>query len=269
MKGLKQLLDEEYERLSKIIKISEKRLGEITQVKQVKEGSLRVAKCNNCDQYYYCKPMDNQGIYLPKGQEELIRMLAEKSYYKKMLKLAEKRIKQVRSLLRDYDDDEIEKVYYKVHPSKRKFIKPVEPTWEQVLQEWKQIPYTGKKFWDDSQVILTDKGERVRSKTEKIMADYFYHHGIEYKYECPLHLKDGRVVYPDFTFLSPKTYEEIYWEHNGMMGEHDYTIGAVKKILAYEASGIYSGERLILTYETDQLVLNVDKIEELVNRYLI
>ena len=51
---------------------------------------------------------------------------------------------------------------------------------------------------------------------------YFYHHGIEYKYECPLHLKDGRVVYPDFTFLSPRIGREIYWEHNGRVDDPIY-----------------------------------------------
>ena len=263
MRGLKRLLDQEYDRLKKIVQISRKKLEGLA------EGTLRVSKSNNCIQFYHCFPMNHKGTYIPSGNEELVSQLARKSYYTKTLRLAEKRARQLEKLVKNYKDDEMERIYYKEHPAKRKFVEPVEPTWEQVLQEWKQIPYTGKKFWDDSQVILTEKGERVRSKTEKIMADYFYHHGIEYKYECPLLLKDGRVVYPDFTFLSPKTYEEIYWEHNGMMGEHDYTMSAVKKILSYEASGIYSGERLILTYEGDQMVLSVDKIEELVNRYLV
>lgn len=47
--------------------------------------------------------------------------------------------------------------------------------------------------------------ERVRSKSEKILADYFYRRKIPYKYECPLTLKGVGTVYPDFTFLSPKT----------------------------------------------------------------
>ena len=94
-------------------------------------------------------------------------------------------------------------------------------------------------------MILTEKGERVRSKSEKILADYFYRNKIAYKYECALHLKGYGMVYPDFTFLSRKT------------------------ILAYEENGIYPGESLILTFETEKNVLNTRIIERLVHRYLL
>ena len=101
------------------------------------------------------------------------------------------------------------------------------------------------------------------------MADYFSRHEIEYKYECPLYLKGMGTIYPDFTFLSRKTGEEIYWEHNGMADDPLYARNMVRKINAYENNGIYQGERLILTYETEQTILNTGKIEQLVNRYLV
>ena len=43
----------------------------------------------------------------------------------------------------------------------------------------------------------------------------------------------------------------------------------VRKINAYENNGIYAGEKLILTYETEQTIINTGKIEQLVKRYLI
>ena len=118
-------------------------------------------------------------------------------------------------------------------------------------------------------VSLTEKGERVRSKSEKILADYFYRNKIAYKYECPLHLKGYGIVYPDFTFLSRKTKQEIYWEHDGRMDDPGYAQNAVRKILAYEENGIYPGESLILTFETEKNVLNTRIIERLVHRYLL
>ena len=33
--------------------------------------------------------------------------------------------------------------------------------------------YKSKEFQENTPVILTEKGERVRSKSEKILADYF------------------------------------------------------------------------------------------------
>ena len=109
----------------------------------------------------------------------------------------------------------------------------------------------------------------MRSKSEKILTDYFYRNGILYKYECPLYLKRFGIVHPDFTFLSRKTKQEIYWEHDGRMDDPVYAQNAIRKIQAYEENDIYPGERLILTFETDKTILNTRQIERLVRRYLL
>ena len=143
---------------------------------------------------------------------------------------------------------------------------------ELLFEEQKRLEKIIKKTKNqlkDAPIILTEKGERVRSKSEKILADYFYRNGMEYKYECPLYLNGVGTVYPDFTFLSPQTGEQIYWEHNGMVDDPKYSRKMVRKIQEYEKNGIFPGERLILTYETEQTVLNTQKIEQLVNRYLL
>ena len=101
------------------------------------------------------------------------------------------------------------------------------------------------------------------------MADYFSRHEIDYKYECPLYLKGMGIVYPDFTFFSKKTGEEMYWEHNGMTDDPKYARNMVRKIQAYENNGIFVGEKLILTYETEQNILNTGKIEQMVKKYLL
>ena len=122
--------------------------------------------------------------------------------------------------------------------------------------------YKRKEFQEGTPVILTDQGERVRSKSERILADYFYRNGIQYKYECPLYLKGFGTVHPDFTFLSKKTKQEIYWEHDGRMDDPAYAQNAIKKIHAYQENNIYPGERLILTFETAKAVLDTKIIEK-------
>ena len=117
-------------------------------------------------------------------------------------------------------------------------------------------------------VILTEKGERVQSKSEKILADFFYRNNIPYKYEKPLNLSGYGIVYPDFTFLSRKLRKEIYWEHEGLMDKSEYAIKAVKKLNRYQMNGILPGERLILTFETEQDVLNSKIVSDLVDKYL-
>ena len=157
----------------------------------------------------------------------------------------------------------------KLHTQRQLLVTPVEPIWEKELAKWYDSEYHGKEFYEGAAEIVTEKGERVRSKSEKILADYFYRNNILYQYEKPLYLKGYGTIYPDFTFLSKKTRKEIYWEHEGMMDKPEYAKSAVKKIESYQRNGIHLGERLILTFETELTVLNSQIVEELVEKYLV
>ena len=157
----------------------------------------------------------------------------------------------------------------KLHTQRQLLVTPVEPIWEKELAKWYDSEYHGKEFYEGTAEIVTEKGERVRSKSEKILADYFYRNNILYQYEKPLYLKGYGTIYPDFTFLSKKTRKEIYWEHEGMMDKPEYAKSEVKKIESYQRNGIHLGERLILTFETELTVLNSQIVEELVEKYLV
>ncbi|MBQ8040292.1 MAG: hypothetical protein IJ274_10560 [Lachnospiraceae bacterium] len=263
MRGLKNLLSEERKRLEKILKVVQ------VQLKTMPEGSLRLSKSKDYIQYYHCTEENKLGKYIVKGNDELIQSLAQKSYDEKLLQLAEKRLKQIERILKDYEDDEIEEVFKKEHIERQRLIQAVEPTWDQRVKMWRDEKYQGKGFQEDIPVILTDRGERVRSKTEKIMADYFYRKGIEYKYEQPIYLKGLGTVYPDFTFFTKRVDGEMYWEHCGMVDSPEYARKMVRKIEMYEKNGIFPGERLILTYETEQSILGTEKIAQMVERYLL
>ena len=52
------------------------------------------------------------------------------------------------------------------------------------------------------------------------------------------------------------------------MDDPIYAKNAIKRIQIYEKNDIYPGERLILTYETSQIVLDFLLLEKLVERYL-
>lgn len=264
MENLKQLLLQEQERLERIVFKTEE------QLKNAPPGSLSLSCSKKWMQYYHRVPGEKgRGNYIQKKEQGLIRQLAQKSYDEKVLKLAEKRLQQIRSITRDYAEDEIEKIFFREHRERQRMIRPVEEPWESQLDRWMAEEYQGKPFKEDVPVILTEQGERVRSKSEKILADFFYHQGIPYKYEHPLFLQGFGVIYPDFTFLSRRTRQEIYWEHDGKMDDPVYAQSAVRKIELYVENNIYPGERLILTYETEKTVLNTRILEKLAVRYLL
>ena len=145
----------------------------------------------------------------------------------------------------------------------------MEETFQQRLEKWISQPYERKGFTDETPVIMINNGLRVRSKSEKIMADYFDSIGLAFKYECPLYLKSYGIIYPDFTFLSRRTGKEMYWEHEGMLDNPEYAKNAVKKIELYETNEIYSGDRLILTFETSTSYINTEVMKNLTGKYLL
>ena len=229
MQELRHLLVQEQKRLETII--NKARSG----LESAPEGRLRISCDKNKPRYYQYMSADNE-TYIPKAEMELARLLAQKNYNESVVKKAEARLKQI--------------------------------TWDQLLKMWYEEEYQGKEFKEGTPLILTEKGERVRSKSEKILADYFYRNNIPYKYEKPLYLKGYGIVYPDFTLLSKKTYQEIYWEHEGMMDKQDYARAAVRKIELYQLNNIYPGEQLIMTFETEQSLLNSRLMEKLTEKYL-
>lgn len=264
MEKLRTMLLKEEERLEKFLNETTERLHDAP------SGNLRLSGCGKTYQYYLTMLGDKKrGTYIPKAETRLIRRLAQKSYDEKISKLAAKRLAQIRKITKDYEDDEIEKIYLKEHAARKALIVPVEPSWDQKLENWISEDYRRKEFQDGTPVIMTEKGERVRSKSEKIMADYFYRSGIPYHYEKPLYLTGFGIVHPDFTFLSRETGQEIYWEHDGRMDDPAYAHNAVKKIQAYEENDIYPGERLILTFETAKNVLDMRHVKKLAEKYLI
>ena len=206
---------------------------------------------------------------LLKEQKELEMICSKVENELKSVPEGNLRISKDKNKVRYYHCDEIEKIYTSMHTQRQLLVTPIEPIWEKELARWYDSEYHGKEFYEGTAEIVTEKGERVRSKSEKILADYFYRNNILYQYEKPLYLKGYGTVYPDFTFLSKKTRKEIYWEHEGMMDKPEYAKSAVKKIESYQRNGIHLGERLILTFETELTVLNSQIVEELVERYLV
>ena len=261
MQGLQQMLLQEQKRLEKIVMKAGN--GQET----APEGYLRISSDKNHPRYYQCTN-NKKGNYIPRNNKELPKLLAQKTYNKTVLKKAEGRLKQIKKILQDYTDDEIERIYTSMHKERQLLVTPIEPTWNQLLMKWYEEEYQGKEFKEGIPVILTEKGERVRSKSEKIIADYLYRKNILYKYEKPLYLNGYGIVYPDFTLLSRKTGKEIYWEHEGMMDDQEYARKAIQKIESYQMNDIYQADRLILTFETKQCVLNSKIIENLTARYL-
>lgn len=262
MQQIKNLLEARENQLQQLKKEKEKALL------KAPEGSLRLCKHGSKTQYYHRNnPKDFNGVYIKEKDMGFARKLAQKDYDKKVLCSAEKELNAIHRYLESCPDKSVEQIYENLHEERQKIITPIVETDEEYIRKWEEEKYEGKGFQEGTPEFYTSKGERVRSKSELIIADILRKEEISYRYEYPLYLRGVGRIYPDFNVLNIRKREEIFWEHFGMMDEPTYAEAAIKKIIAYEQNGFYPGENLILTYETRKNPINQKLVKNLIEHY--
>lgn len=256
-------LEEELRRIEKYLDTIENRL------KEYPKGNLKIVNLKGKFQYRLYLGKDSNGKNIERYlrlDDEKLNIYFQKKYDYQAKFILEKRKTLILNILKEKDfmlEEELGKIYY----SHRNFFNPLSLIWKEKVKKWINEPYTPKMNFNDLPEIYTRNGERVRSKSEKILADIFYSLDIKYKYEKKLKL-DNIELYPDFTFLSPYTGKEIYWEHFGIMDNPTYVNSAIKKILTYQKNNININENLIVTFETEQIKLNDQQVLYYINKFL-
>lgn len=231
-------------------------------------GQLRISNNGGTARYYYrtqeTDGLFHNGKYIRKEEKRLAYLLAQRDYERDLIKTAKRQLDSIQMLLKNYDTDELQKVYESISTCRKELVIPKVVSDERFAEQWEQVTYQGKPFGDGSPEIYTEKGERVRSKSEKIIADMLYRKQIKYRYESPLTVRGMGTVYPDFTILNVKKRQEIYWEHLGMMDHSEYCERALYKISCYIKNGICLGDRLLISYETLKRPLETAVIEQMI-----
>ena len=247
------------------------------------QGNLRIANRGNKRHYYLAEKSDliknecndkskmpyNNGTYINSRNEQLAHKIAQRDYDKKLYDKSQAELKNIQRLLNQYTPDNLQKVFESMNEYRKDIVTPRILSDEMVIEEWRKMDYDGKPFKEDALEIYAERGERVRSKTEKIIADKLYMLGIPYKYECPITLKGFGKIYPDFTILCVKKRQEYIWEHFGMMDNQEYVTKALNKIDMYEKNGYFPGHNLIISHETSLSPINTKIIDELIKVYIL
>lgn len=176
-------------------------------IKSAPEGHLRIAQAHKGQKLQYfqiTKRGDTKGTYIPHAKQAMARRLAQKDYDTRLIKELSQEIR--------------------------------------ILQKYLSLTKSGSALTDLYTKLSPARRERVRSKSEVIIANTLARFNIPYRYEYPLELKNGHTVHPDFLCLNARTRAEFYWEHFGLMDEPDYLERTLAKIKDYAESGI-EGQR--------------------------
>lgn len=128
---------------------------------------------------------------------------------------------------------------------------------------WMEAPYEKNPFHPEQLIYRTKSGIMVRSKSERMIADFLTEHGIPFRYEAKLVI-DGRTYYPDFMILCEDG-TLLLWEHFGLMDQDEYFKHACQKIKAYRKKGYMQHTNLICTWEED--LLQAEQLEEILMRF--
>ena len=262
-KHLIEELTRESERLTGIIRDAEER------IRSAPEGNLRIIRHGKGFQYYLItNPGDTNGVYLPVSERGKAFSLIQKSYDLRIVAAAGKQLATIQRFLRGFYPDALRDIYASASEGRKRVIVPAELPDDDYIRKWVSHEYTRKPFLEEDPEHYTRKGERVRSKSEVMIADELDQAGIPYKYECPLEL-DDMTIYPDFTILRTEDRKVLYWEHLGMMDDPDYCKKAIRRIRLYGNYGIFPGINLILTMETSGLPLTHSVISRMIETYCV
>lgn len=235
-------------------------------IKAAPEGKLRCAISKGCYQYYKGKE------YIRSNKIDVAEKLADKEYcikIQKQLRNYEHSLKTIQDYI---ETERLQNIYKNLHPGRKILVTPFYKSSQEIINEFEKIEHVGKGFDEsDKTSYYTVKGERVRSKSEKIIADELYRHGVPYKYEFPIKLQ-GRnkmiEVYPDFTVLNRKTGKKWIFEHFGMMDNSSYYESAMQKLDTYERNDILLGRDLLILHETSTNPLNTAVLQKYIIEYL-
>jgi len=243
------------------------------------EGTLRINSNGNRLRFYHCtKDKEPSVTYIKKENLNLAQRLAQKDYDQRALRAVVTERKNIEEFLSRQPEITLEKTYDMLHPERQKMVVPAVETEEQFVEAWRSVKYEGNPFYHGTTEYYTAKGERVRSKSEIIIADLLEKEGIPYRYEYPVEvietdakrgIQASKILYPDFTVLNVRTRKIFYWEHFGMMDNLEYVQKTLKKILLYKQNDIFIGNDLIVTFEMEQMPLNSQSVLSSIRRYLL
>ena len=253
---LRDSINSRCELLTKTLKALENK------IKLLPEGTIKIKKTKYNNYFLLCIG-EKEVKYLNTGDNELIKQLIQKSYLKDSSLVTRKELSILNKVSKAYPSVTIEDMYDSLSDERKDYATPIIPGDDEYAQKWMAVPYKRKPFKKDAPEFYTLKHERVRSKSEVIIADRLNAKGIPYKYECPLKI-GNETIHPDFSILKMSIKKVVYYEHCGKMDDPEYTKDMSERSHLYTSAKIFQGDRLFYTFETSDDPLDIKMLDEFI-----
>lgn len=241
-------------------------------LKRLPKGKLEVGRVRDRYVQYHAVTWKNGRQvreYVGRENMKLAEQLAQQTYENKAKKAAERRLRGLEQALKLAVKTDLMEVYIRESPERRKLIIPLLSTDEQYIEQWYAEHPGDKNSFMKTTAYTTVKGETVRSKSEKMIADAYYAAGVPYVYEPTVILSNGKTKYPDFAVLNVRLRRTMYHEHFGMMDDDEYRQNTMLKIREYNKNGYPAGECMLFTFEGENIPFDQEELDELIRVYLM
>ncbi len=236
------------------------------------DTSLEVQKCNGRFCHYLSWKDDETGAtvrkYATKDKMREVSRIAQRDYAAKLLKSAETEHRRIKALLHIWNGKNSYEVHEQLKEGRRRLTYPLLMSDAEYVEHWLEQRSEHVNSFPYENEFYTVKGERVRSKSEKIIADALAYMEIPYKYEEPVECGEARI-YPDFTVLDIYDRKEWYWEHFGLMDDDEYRGKMLDKLDSYAQNGIIVGKNLIITMEGTKHSLQTPYLEQVIKNCFV
>lgn len=239
------------------------------QYKNLEKGKLQVTSSHGVPQYKFLAEDATHPKYIPSIEKERVKLFAQREYDEKVYELLTTMRGRLNRFINNYEADFLDTYYDSLCKARKHLITPIKPTREAMINAWMESHPGNLNTFETKPDCKTARGEYVRSKSEKIIADYLLSQGIPYQFEPPFRLFSGDTVFPDFVILNVRKNKTIYWEHLGKVGDLDYATKNFGKLMDYEQSGLILGDNLIVTLETKERQLDIELVEKKVQAFLL
>lgn len=233
-------------------------------------GTLRYTETDKTVQFFRrTDKKDFTGTYIPATDTQTPRLLAQKGYFKEVVKASESDLNQISKAIKLLSGLKLEsKVNGKYLPETEKhLVTPLILSDRDYALAWLNDRSPVLDAFGELKVA-TGLGFNVRNKSEGMIVDVAVSHGIPLKYEPELTLPDGTYFRPDFVILDLRDRSEIYIEHFGFIDNKEYRDKMCRKINRYARNGIIIGKNFIPAFETADVVFDREAFYEMIKSML-
>ncbi len=269
MKDIEKIINIRLNEINNLLDLSNKQINKYSNSPDI---HIQTSVTNGREQFYCFDGATRTRKYLKSGEILKYASIIQRDYdllINYRLQKIQKKLSRIAKDIKDVDISKITGVYEKQPSAKQPYITPIIPSDEVFIAKWYEEHKGGQNSYPIEGNIYTEKGEQVRSKSEKILADLFHKYNIPYVYEPMIKLANGRRACPDFAVLNLRTRETLYWEHLGLIDQEEYATKNMEKIHGYEESDLVLGENLLISMESSKKGLNTKTIEKQIQKKCI